>query len=38
MNNITLKIIYKLRVNRVKERDLKRQLKEVYGINCTMPG
>lgn len=37
MNNKTLKIIYKLRVNRVKERDIKSQLKEVYGINCTMP-
>ena len=37
MNNRTLKIIYKLRVNKVKERDIKKQLKEVYNINCTMP-
>lgn len=36
MNNRTLKIIYKLRTNRVNEREIKRTLKEVYDINCTI--
>lgn len=36
MDNRTLKIIYKLRVSKLKERDIKKQLKEIYDINCTM--
>lgn len=37
MDNRTLKIIYKLRVSKVKERDIKKQLNEIYNINCIMP-
>ncbi|MEN8076793.1 LAGLIDADG family homing endonuclease [Clostridioides difficile] len=37
MDNKTLKIIYKLRTGKIKEREIKKQLKEKYGVNCTMP-
>lgn len=36
MDNRTLKIIYKLRVSKVKERDIKKQLNETYSIDCKM--
>lgn len=37
MNKRDLKIIYKLRANKVKERDIKKKLTQIYGINYTMP-
>lgn len=37
MNKRILKLIYIMRSNKVKERDIKRNLKNIYGIECTMP-
>ena len=37
MDRYIYKLIYKMRISKVKERDIKVNLKKIYKIECTMP-